>query len=300
MGAEQYVGCIVIWNGRPAEIAGFRSSYDGEMFSLKYTDEDGSSCFEVNAFDKDMLKALPDPDFGILKKKDGNAVFLYRDTEYVLGDHPYEPCLYIKKDGSIFRTLHYAFTLDGIFETFSEGRSLLGIDGKEYDMSRLCRVLASAIDGSRSETDFPYAAKQLAKDSPPPVSNTKTVNITSGECLNKILEEKHKGMVFIPFNEAMNKGSYTAPLFTEKFIGQRAKVHGVSEEEYRKKLSGFLDILEEPDRYEEITLWFGSEPFCSANKAAVLRALKQYGFSGRVTVNTVDEKTGDIISSKTV
>ena len=62
------------------------------------------------------------------------------------------------------------------------------------------------------------------------------VNITAGECLNRILEARYPGGCFVPFNEAMNQGTCSAPLFSEEFVRERAAVHGVSEAEYLEKL----------------------------------------------------------------
>lgn len=161
MNLEQYIGCVIKYNGRLAIIVGARSNYDGDYFTLEYAD--GGKIFSVNAFDEELMDAIPDPSYGIIKRRDGEVVFLYGDTEYTLGSHPYEPCLYIKKDGAILRTLHNAFTEDELPERFAEGESLLGIDGKEYDREGFCRVLAAALGSERSEMDFPFAAK-LAGD----------------------------------------------------------------------------------------------------------------------------------------
>lgn len=53
------------------------------------------------------------------------------------------------------------------------------------------------------------------------------INITSGECLNKILQEKYPNETFIPFNEAMVKSGYNTKLFSEEFIIERSTIHKV-------------------------------------------------------------------------
>ena len=98
------------------------------------------------------------------------------------------------------------------------------------------------------------------------------VNITAGECLNRILEARYPDECFVPFNEAMNQGTYSVPLFSEEFVKERAAVHGVSEAEYRENLAGFLEVLARPEAYDEIVLWFGDEPFCVENRETVLAA----------------------------
>ena len=122
------------------------------------------------------------------------------------------------------------------------------------------------------------------------------INITAGECLNAILQELHPGEVFVPFNEAMIKGSCGNALFSPAFMKERARTHGVSLAEYRKKLAPFIDVLHKLSDYDEIVLWFGQEPFCTANKETVLAALVQKEYHGKITIHTVDEGTGAILS----
>lgn len=95
---------------------------------------------------------------GTIKRDGNNVIFAYNGENYVLGDHPYEPCTYIKKDGKIIRTLHNAFTVYDLPEFFAEGRVLTAVDGRKYDEEGFCRVLCAAVDSQRSEMDFPFAA----------------------------------------------------------------------------------------------------------------------------------------------
>ncbi|MBO2517279.1 MAG: hypothetical protein CW338_08430 [Clostridiales bacterium] len=126
------------------------------------------------------------------------------------------------------------------------------------------------------------------------------ISITSGECLNGILKEKYPGEQFIPFNEAMDRGAYTAPLFSNAFVRERAAVHGVSEEEYRARMGGFMDVLSHAGGYDEILLRFGDEPFCRANRAAVVQALRDAGYRGSLLLLITDEQTGDVLRTETV
>ena len=135
---------------------------------------------------------------------------------------------------------------------------------------------------------------------PQTLNNAMKVNITAGKCLNRILQGKYPNECFVPFNEAMNQGTYSAPLFSETFVMERAVVHGVSEAEYLEKLSGFLDVLKHAGEYDEIVLWFGDEPFCVANRQTVLEALKEHGCSRSILLNIVNEENGDIIRQETV
>lgn len=121
------------------------------------------------------------------------------------------------------------------------------------------------------------------------------INITAGEELNRILTAKHPGQTFIPFNEAMIKGTFTALLFSDGFVRERAEVHGVSEASYRQNMKAFLAFLGSLGEYDDVVLWFGDEPFCQANLAAVRETLAQRGFAGKVTTKIVNEYTGEEI-----
>lgn len=123
------------------------------------------------------------------------------------------------------------------------------------------------------------------------------INITAGEQLNRILEIKYQNENFIPFNEAMTKGTYTAKLFSESFIEERAKTHSVSITKYKEKLNGFLTFLTSVELYNEVILWFGDEPFCNENRKIVLQTLCDYNYQGKIVVNTVVEETGEVIKS---
>lgn len=121
------------------------------------------------------------------------------------------------------------------------------------------------------------------------------INITSGERLNKILTKKHPNDLFIPFNEAMIEGSYQSNLFSEEFIVERANTHNVSVSEYKAKLKDFLILLENPNKYGKIYLWFGDEPFCRENRKTVIESLSVYGYKGEIINYIVDEIKGEIL-----
>lgn len=124
-----------------------------------------------------------------------------------------------------------------------------------------------------------------------------TINITSGDMLNEILQQRYPNEVFIPFREAMIEGSYEAKLFSDEFVAERSKTHGVATQEYIQKLGVFMDILKNAKAYEEIILWFGEEPFCAENVKVVIQALKESGFDGKLVYNIVDESNGDVLRS---
>jgi hypothetical protein len=126
------------------------------------------------------------------------------------------------------------------------------------------------------------------------------INITAGDCLNEILKRKYPDEHFVPFGEAMITGSYTAKLFSEEFMQERADTHNVSLQLYKEKLQGFLSFLKEIDEYKNVALWFGDEPFCGANLKVLLQTLKEYNYQGELVFNTVIEETGDVVKSETL
>ncbi|MCQ2401300.1 MAG: hypothetical protein MJ059_05195 [Lachnospiraceae bacterium] len=158
MDMNQYVGCVIDYNSQKMTVTGSLSCYDGDYIFLK--DENGGK-IRVSAFDYDLMEALPDLNDLTLKKAGGNVLFVHGGVTYTLSSHPYEPCLYISKDGRIFRTLHNAFDAGDAYDTFAEGETLLGIDGKIYDKLKFCQVLAKAVDGADSEMNFTDAAESV-------------------------------------------------------------------------------------------------------------------------------------------
>lgn len=127
----------------------------------------------------------------------------------------------------------------------------------------------------------------------------KTINITAGQMLNDMLEEQREGY-FIPFNECFIEGDYSLPFFDDSFNKHRASVHGVPVEEYTRKLKGLFDFLGNVNKYDELVMWFGDEPFCQANVKVLKQILAIYGFAGDITLNIVNEDTGEIKKTEKV
>lgn len=94
----------------------------------------------------------------MVKRVGDKVVFDHNGMMYELGDHPYEPCTYIKLDGKTVCTLHNAFTVDDLPERLARGEKLRAINGREYDEAGFCRVLAWALESGRGDMDFPFAA----------------------------------------------------------------------------------------------------------------------------------------------
>lgn len=86
------------------------------------------------------------------------ARFAYQGVFYELSDHPYEPCLYLRKDGRIALTLHNAFDVQTLAERFQNGETVTAVSGRTYTEEAFCRVLEAALESGRGEMDFPFAA----------------------------------------------------------------------------------------------------------------------------------------------
>lgn len=126
------------------------------------------------------------------------------------------------------------------------------------------------------------------------------INITSGQILNNILMNKYPLETFVPFNEAMIKGSYSNELFSDEFIAERARVHGVTVDSYKETMKDFLNFLKESTKYDEIVLWFGDEPFCRENRRVIIKLLENKNFVGSISLNIVNEDNGEILSSEQI
>lgn len=93
-----------------------------------------------------------------IKNKDGKIVFSHTDGEYELRSHPYEPCLYIYREDELIKVLHNAFDVYELPAIFEAGETVRAIDGTEFDEEAFYKVLIAAIDDTRYEMDWPFAA----------------------------------------------------------------------------------------------------------------------------------------------
>ena len=101
--------------------------------------------------------------YGGFVYEDVKMYYEYRGDRYLLGSHPYEPCLYLVRNGSCVCMLHNAFTVEKLRDTFSAGGTLTdGLTDRTFDAEAFCRVLAFAIDSKQEEMDLPYAEKVAA------------------------------------------------------------------------------------------------------------------------------------------
>lgn len=95
----------------------------------------------------------------LLKLSEDKILFVYNNERYWLTSHPYEPCLYIKRNGLLVCILHNAFDVYDLPDKFASEEQIKSIDGKLYDEEAFLKVLAAAIDSGCKEMNFTDAAK---------------------------------------------------------------------------------------------------------------------------------------------
>ena len=94
----------------------------------------------------------------LLKLAENKILFVYNNQRYELSSHPYEPCMYIKRNGLDVCILHNAFEVYDLPDKFDHDEKIEASDGKLYDEEAFLKVLAAAIDSGRKEMNFTYAA----------------------------------------------------------------------------------------------------------------------------------------------
>ncbi len=85
-----------------------------------------------------------DRDGFVLAKADKDLCFFQNGVCRTLGSNPYEPCLYILKDGNVTVTIHNSFEINAIEELAKHGSELTSITGNKYDLARVCELVACA------------------------------------------------------------------------------------------------------------------------------------------------------------
>ncbi|KPL60964.1 hypothetical protein [Rossellomorea vietnamensis] len=118
-----------------------------------------------------------------------------------------------------------------------------------------------------------------------------TIHILNGTEMYKHFKETGflKTEEMIPFNEAMCYGETCEDIFSEEFIGMRARVHHVTPDQY-------ADITLKPlqplfkGTVEHVSLWFDEDMFCQMNVLTNLAWLEQREYKGTIDLHLVDEQ----------
>lgn len=94
-----------------------------------------------------------------LRIKSGKIIFSYRDKDYEIRSHPYEPCTYICQDNEVLHTLHSGFETCEIERIILKDKQIRSIDSKMIGRNELLQIFAATIDDGRAELDFGYAER---------------------------------------------------------------------------------------------------------------------------------------------
>ena len=93
---------------------------------------------------------------GLALTEEDGELFLHVGAEvYRLSCHHYEPCTYVYRGGELLSAVHNAFTTEEI-RSLARGGMACSIPGNEYDIARLCRLLAFAAEHC-PDCDIGYA-----------------------------------------------------------------------------------------------------------------------------------------------
>ncbi len=81
-----------------------------------------------------------------LTEEDGELILHAGGNACRLASHPYEPCTYLYRGDSLLAAVHNAFTLEEIRALAEQGGTVRAVTGSEYDLGRLCHLLAFAAE----------------------------------------------------------------------------------------------------------------------------------------------------------
>ena len=95
-----------------------------------------------------------------LTEEEGTLSLLANGETFRLASHPYEPCIYLYRGDSLFAVVHNAFTVEDI-RALAKGGTIAAVTGSEYDVGRLCRLLAFAAEHC-PDCDLGYAEGAVA------------------------------------------------------------------------------------------------------------------------------------------
>ncbi len=111
------------------------------------------------------------------------------------------------------------------------------------------------------------------------------INIISGEAMAEYSQELGFKN-YVAFNESMIDGKVTEGTpFSQNFINERAKVHGIHADKYRKRCAQGLLKMRAGD---EVHVYFGEDLFCQLNLITVLAYLEKLGVQ-KVTYHVIFE-----------
>ena len=94
--------------------------------------------------------------------EDNGELFLHAGGSACrLASHPYEPCTYLYQGETLLAAVHNAFTLEDIRSLAERGGTIRAVTGSEYDLGRVCRLLAYATENC-PDHDISYVEGAVA------------------------------------------------------------------------------------------------------------------------------------------
>ena len=90
----------------------------------------------------------------VLGEEEGLPYIIIDGKRYKLTCHPYEPCLYITDESGAMTAVHNAFDPDSVVKTFSRGKTVTSITGREYDPKDFCRMVEYTADMVDIQIDY--------------------------------------------------------------------------------------------------------------------------------------------------
>ncbi|MBR2767705.1 MAG: hypothetical protein IKG00_07280 [Lachnospiraceae bacterium] len=96
-----------------------------------------------------------DGDF-LLKQSEGKFFIQDGERSYELLDYAFEPCLYIRKEGGFFITIHNSFSLNELCQAAETNGKITMISGDVYDMKGICMLLRKALTLAMDSVDLTY------------------------------------------------------------------------------------------------------------------------------------------------
>ena len=100
-----------------------------------------------------------DDDF-MLFQEGGSPCLMAGGRRFLLGCHPYEPCLHITDENGAMTLVHNSFDPYDLLEVFREGRCVSSITGRQYSARDFCRLVAFA--AGKGEMGIEDAEKMFA------------------------------------------------------------------------------------------------------------------------------------------
>lgn len=92
-----------------------------------------------------------------------DVFFIENDSIYYITSHPYEPCIYIKKEDKIVAIIHNSFTTCEIIDVSRGKYKITAISGKEYDIEEISNLFSYVLNNNLYEADISYIEQKLNK-----------------------------------------------------------------------------------------------------------------------------------------